>query len=187
SAGVTRAQAIPAATLAALGLTVNPTATAITTAQAFGNPFILRNTTRVRDFELVGGTYTNVESFYVGDDWKFAKNFQLSFGIRWDYQQAYGNDSSTYLKFNNFDDNAAPRFGFIWDFTGKGKGKIFANYAQFIEPPIPLDVNVRAGGGDVQTDKNFNVNTINAPAGALIVPGVSTRSTRRGSDPTPNA
>jgi outer membrane receptor protein involved in Fe transport len=185
AAGVARAQAIPAATLAALGLTVNPTATAITTAQAFGNPFIIRNTTRVRDFELVGSTYTNVESFYAGDDWKFAKNFQLSFGIRWDYQQSYSNNGGTYLKFNNFDDNAAPRFGFIWDFTGKGKGKVFANYAQFIETPIPLDVNIRAGGGDVQTDKNFNVNTINAPAGSLIVPGVSTGATNLGSDATP--
>ena len=185
TAGVVRALAIPAATLAGLGLTVNPAATAITSAQAFGNPFIIRNTTRVRDFQLVGGTYTNVESFYAGDDWKFAKNFQLSFGIRWDYQQSYGNDNSTYLKFNNFDDNAAPRFGFIWDFTGKGRGKLFANYAQFIEVPIPLDVNVRAGGGDVQTDKNFNVDRLNAPPGALILPGVSTGATNLGSDATP--
>jgi len=185
TAAVVRAQAIPAATLAALGLTVNPAATAISTAQAFGSPFLLRNTTRVRDFELVGKTYTNTESFYAGDDWKFAKNFQLSFGIRWDYQQAYGNDNSTYLKFNNFDDNAAPRFGFIWDFTGKGKGKIFANYAQFIEVPIPLDVNVRAGGGDVQTDKNFNVDRLNGPAGSLILPGVSSGSTNLGSNATP--
>jgi outer membrane receptor protein involved in Fe transport len=183
--GVARASALPAATLAALGLTVNPVATAITTAEAFGNPFILRNTTRVRDFQLIGNTYTNVESFYAGDDWKFAKNFQLSFGLRWDYQQSYGNDNSTYLKFNNFDDNLAPRFGFIWDFTGKGRGKLFANYAHFIEAPIPLDVNVRAGGGDVQTDKNFNVNRINAPAGSLIVPGVSTGATNLGSDATP--
>jgi outer membrane receptor protein involved in Fe transport len=186
AAGVFRAQAIPGATLAALGLTVNPVATTISTAQAFGTPFLLRNTTRVRDFELVGSTYTNVESFYVGDDWKFAKNFQLSYGVRWDYQQSYGNGTNnTYLKFNNFDDNAAPRFGFIWDFTGKGKGKIFANYAQFIETPIPLDVNVRAGGGDVQTDKNFNVNHLNGPSGSLILPGVSTGATNLGSDATP--
>src|ERR1043165_5682088 len=185
AAGVTRALAIPAATLAALGLTVNPTPTAITPAQAFGNPFIIRNTTRVRDFELVGSSYTNTESFYAGDDWKFAKNFQLSFGIRWDYQQAYSNNGGTYLKFNNFDDNAAPRFGFIWDFTGKGKGKVFANYAQFIETPIPLDLNIRAGGGDVQTDKNFNVDRLNGPAGSLIVPGVSTGATNLGSDATP--
>ena len=185
TAGLLRAQAIPAATLAALGLTVNPAVTAITTAEAFNNPFIIRNTTRVRDFQLFGSTYTNVESFYVGDDWKFAKNFQLSFGVRWDYQQSYSDGGVTYLKFNNFDDNAAPRFGFIWDFTGKGRGKLFANYAQFIEAPVPLDVNVRAGGGDTQTDKNFNVNRLNAPAGSLIVPGVSAGAVNLGAAATP--
>src|SRR6201991_1085363 len=184
-AGLDRANAIPGATLASLGLTVNPAVTSITTAEAFGSPFIFRNTTRVRDFQLVGETYTNVESFYVGDDWKFARNFQLSFGIRWDYQQAYSDGGATYLKFNNFDDNAAPRFGFIWDFTGQGKGKVFVNYAQFIEVPIPLDVNVRAGGGDTQTDKNFNVNRLNAPGGSTILPGVSTGATNLGSDATP--
>ncbi len=185
AAGVTRVSAIPAATLASLGLTVNPTANPITTAEAFGTPFIVRNTTRVRDFELVGKTTTSVESFYVGDDWKFAKNWQASFGGRWDYQQSYNNKGQSYLKFNNFKDNFAPRFGLIWDFTGKGKGKLFANYAHFIEAPVPLDVNVRAAGGDVQTDKNFNVNTLNGPAGSLIVPGVSTGSTNLGSDATP--
>jgi outer membrane receptor protein involved in Fe transport len=185
SAGVSRAQAIPAATLASLGLTVNPAANVITTNEAFNTPFLLRNTTCVRDFELVGDTSTKVESFYAGDDWKFARNWQLSFGARWDYQQAYNNDGSTYIKFNNFDDNFAPRFGLIWDFTGKGKGKIFANYAQFIEVPVPLDVNVRAAGGDVQTDKNFNVSALNGPAGSLIVPGVSTGATNLGSDATP--
>ena len=185
AAGVFRAQAIPAATLAALGLTVNPTANSITTAEAFNTPFLLRNTTRVRDFELVGKTKTSVESFYIGDDWKFARNWQASFGARWDYQQAYNNDGQSYIKFNNFDDNFAPRFGLIWDFTGKGKGKIFANYAQFIEVPVPLDVNVRAAGGDVQTDKNFNVDRLNGPAGSLIVPGVSTGATNLGADATP--
>jgi outer membrane receptor protein involved in Fe transport len=185
SAGVTRASAIPAATLAALGLTVNPAATAITTAEAFGNPFIIRNTTRVRDFELVGKTYTNAESFYVQDDWKFLPNWQFNIGARWDYEQAYNNDGSSYIKFNNWWDNLAPRLGITWDFTGKGRGKLFANYATFIEVPIPLDVNVRAAGGNVQTDKNFNVNTLNGPAGSLIVNGVSTGATNLGSDATP--
>jgi hypothetical protein len=185
SAGVLRAQSIPAATLAGLGLTVNPVANAITTEEAFNSPFLLRNTTRVRDFELVGQTYTNVESFYVGDDWKFARNFQASFGARWDYQQSYNNTGQSYIKFNNFKDNLAPRFGLIWDFTGKGKGKLFANYAQFIEVPVPLDVNVRAAGGDVQTDKNFNVDRLNGPGAALILPGVSTGATNLGSDATP--
>jgi outer membrane receptor protein involved in Fe transport len=185
SAGVFRAQAIPAATLAALGLTVNPAATTITTAEAFGNPFIIRNTTRVRDFELVGKTYTSAESFYIQDDWKFAPNWQFNIGARWDYQQSYSNDGTAYIKFNNFWDNLAPRLGLTWDFTGKGKGKLFANYATFIEVPMPLDVNVRAAGGNVQTDKNFNVDRLNGPAGSLILPGVSTGATNLGSDATP--
>jgi outer membrane receptor protein involved in Fe transport len=184
-AGVTRASAIPAATLAALGLTVNPTATSISTAEAFGNPFIIRNTTRVRDFELVGKTYTNAESFYVQDDWKFLPNWQFNIGARWDYEQAYNNDGTSYIKFNNWWDNLAPRLGISWDFTGNGRGKLFANYATFIEVPIPLDVNVRAAGGNVQTDKNFNVNRLNGPAGSIIVPGVSTGATNLGSDATP--
>ena len=185
SAGVVRAQAIPAATLTALGLTVNPTANAITTAEAFGTPFLLRNTTRVRDFELVGKTYTNNEAFYIQDDWKFHKDWQFNIGARWDYTQGYANGGLTYIKFNNFFDNLAPRIGLAWDFTGKGKGKLFANYATYIEGSIPLDVNVRAAGGNVQTDKNFNVGTINGPAGALIVPGVSTGATNLGNDATP--
>jgi hypothetical protein len=39
----------------------------------------------------------------------------------------------------------APRIGFIWDFTGKGSGKVFATWAKYIETPLPLDLNVRAG------------------------------------------
>jgi outer membrane receptor protein involved in Fe transport len=185
AAGAARASALPAATLAALGLTVNPAATPITTAEAFGNPFLIRNTTRVRDFELVGKTYTNAEAFYIQDDWKFLPNWQFNIGARWDYEQAFNNGGASYVKFNNFWDNLAPRLGLTWDFTGKGKGKLFANYATFIEVPIPLDVNVRAAGGNVQTDKNFNVNTINGPAGSTIVPGVSTGATNLGSDATP--
>jgi outer membrane receptor protein involved in Fe transport len=185
AAGVTRAQAIPAATLTAMGLTVNPAATTITTAEAFGNPFIIRNTTRIRDFELVGKTYTNAQSFYVQDDWKFLPNWQFNIGARWDYEQAYNNNGTSYIKFNNWWDNLAPRLGLTWDFTGKGKGKLFANYATFIEVPIPLDVNVRAAGGGVQTDKNFNVDRLNGPSGSIIVPGVSTGATNLGSDETP--
>src|SRR5262245_28158377 len=182
AAGTQRASAIPAATLAALGLTVGATAP-ITTAEAFNTPFLLRNTTRVRDFRLIGKTYTDAEAFYIQDDYKFATNWQFNIGARWDYQQAYSNEGGTYVKFNNFWDNLAPRIGLTWDFTGQGKGKLYANYATFIEVPLPLDVNVRAGGGEVQTDKNFNVNRLNAPANSTITAGFT--PVNLGADPTP--
>jgi outer membrane receptor protein involved in Fe transport len=146
---------------------------AITQTEAFTNPFLVRLTTRPRSFELVANTYTNAEAFYFQDDWKFARNFQFSIGARWDYEQAYAHGGGTYIKLNSFWDNLAPRIGITWDFTGKGKGKLFANYATFIQTPIPLDVNVRAAGGGSQTDKNFNINKYGGGAGAIVIPGIS--------------
>jgi outer membrane receptor protein involved in Fe transport len=176
SAGSTAiASGIPAATLAALGLTVGPTGP-ISTAEAFGNPFLVRTSTRVRDFQLHANTYTDTQGFYIQDDYRLTPNVQINAGLRWDYQQAYQEGGGSYLKLNNFKDNLQPRVGLVWDFTGKGKGKLFVNYMRQLEAPLPLDVNVRAGGGDSQTDKNFNVNRYNAPAGSTIATGFNLRN-----------
>ncbi len=162
---------------------------AITPAEFSNNPLLVRLSTRIRDFELLGSSFTKTESFYIQDDYKLAKNVQFNFGLRWDYQQAYGEGGTTYLKLNNFKDNLQPRVGLIWDFTGQGRGKLFANYARYLETPIPLDVNIRAGSSGVQTDKNFNVDRLNAAAGASIVPGIRADQTvgtvNLGSEPTP--
>src|SRR6185503_10784410 len=113
------------------GYTLNPVATPITAAQALNNPFLVRTTTRVRDFKLIAQTQTDVESFYAQDDWRVARNLQFNIGVRWDYQQARGNGGVSYLKLNNWFDNLQPRIGFSWDPKGQGKSKIFANYARF--------------------------------------------------------
>src|SRR5207249_2394369 len=83
-----------------------------------------------------------------------------NFGLREDFQQTYATGGISYLNLNNFKDNLQPRVGLIWDFTGRGKGKLFVNYARFLETPLPLDVNVRAGGDDIQLDFNARVNTL---------------------------
>lgn len=168
NAGRDRALALIAGGGAPAGLTTAITA-AITQAEFSTNPFLIFNAARVRDFELVADTYTNTESFYIQDDFKLTKNVQFNLGLRWDYQQAYGNDGS-YLKLNSFMDNMQPRAGLIWDFTGQGRGKLFINYARFLETPIPLDVNVRAGSDTSQIDKNFNVSLPGAPNGAISTP-----------------
>ncbi|MEK6280268.1 MAG: carboxypeptidase regulatory-like domain-containing protein [Acidobacteriota bacterium] len=153
------------------GFTASRTAP-ITAAESSNNPFLIRLGTRVNYITVAAETYTDVESFYIQDDYKISRNVQVSAGLRWDFQQSYGDGGKPYLSLNNFKDSLQPRVGLLWDFTRAGKGKVFINYARFIETPIPLDINARAGSEDTGDFKIFNVNRYSAPAGSTIVPGV---------------
>jgi len=159
----------------------------LTAAQLSVNPILISTSYRTRDFSLntgSGDTTTRMEAFYIQDDFKITPNVQFNMGLRWDYQQAYSG-SLTYLKLNNFKDNLQPRIGLIWDFTGKGRGKLFVNYARVLETPIPLDVNVRAGGADIQLDRNANVNRYGSPSGSAIIAGTASGLGCLGCEATP--
>jgi outer membrane receptor protein involved in Fe transport len=178
---------LPASALPA-GLTVGPSG-AITAAEINANPFLVRLSTRARDFERHGNASTRVLSHYIQDEWRLGRDFQVNLGLRWDYQEGFSNGGGVYVKLNRFLQDAQPRLGMVWDFTRKGKGRFFADYARFLETPIPLDVNIRAGGGNVQIDKQFNVDRLNGPVGSTIVPGIRSSLTvgavNLGSDATP--
>jgi len=155
-------QAPAGVTTAATGaVSINPT-----------NPFLLLDVVRARDFSLFTGddfTTTRTESFYVQEDWRATRNLQVNVGLRWDFQQAYSLGGDTYLNLNDWVSNTQPRVGFSWDFTGEGNSKFFANFARFLETPIPLDINVRAGGAQVQNDFNSNVSRLNGAPGATVL------------------
>ena len=181
-----RLQALIDAGTGPSGITSVTTGT-LSIAQLSTNPILVLSSVRVRDFFLNTGedsTKTRVEGFYFQDDFRVTNNLQINAGVRWDYQQAYGT-SSTYIKLNDFIDNMQPRLGFIWDFTGQGRGKFFVNYARYLETPIPLDVNVRAGGDEIQLDRNANVNRLNAPVGSVILAGTSSGLGCLGCEATP--
>jgi outer membrane receptor protein involved in Fe transport len=171
SPGMVIFNALPMA-LRPAGFTANAIEDVLTQEEVNNNPFLIRNTTRIRDFKLVAETDTTVESFYFQDDYRVHKHLQFNLGLRWDYQQANGNEGP-YLKLNNFWHNMQPRVGMIWDFRKNGKSKFFMNFARYLETPIPLDLNVRAGSNNTQTDKNFNLSTYAVNANSSIVPGIS--------------
>jgi outer membrane receptor protein involved in Fe transport len=163
-----RVNALIAAGQAPVGISAATTNTSLTAAQLSSNPFLIRSTTGISSArDSTGGEFitTSVESFYIQDDFRLRKNFQLNVGARWDYQQL--NDGQiTYLKLNSFKDNLQPRLGLIWDFTGKGKGKLFVNYARFLEAPIPTMFLFSAGG--VALGFSAAVDRLNAPVGSII-------------------
>ncbi|MDX6303232.1 MAG: hypothetical protein QOI77_201 [Blastocatellia bacterium] len=163
-----RVNALIAAGLAPAGITSATTNTGLTAAQLSTNPFLIRSATNItRTFDSTGGDFltTDAESFYVQDDFRVTRNLQLNVGVRWDYQQIHSG-KSIYLKLNNFKDNLQPRLGLIWDFTGKGKGKLFVNYARFLEAPIPLATYFALG--NVSISSSAQVNRLNAPAGSTV-------------------
>jgi outer membrane receptor protein involved in Fe transport len=165
-----RVQALITGGFAPAGLLTTSTNSSLSSTQLSTNPFLVLSSVRVRDFRLQApSTRTDMEAFYIQDDFKLSKNIQLNGGVRWDYQQAYGADNFSYVRLDNFIDNFAPRAGVIWDFTGKGRGKVFVNWARYIETPLPLDINVRAGSDTTQTDKNINVSTLNSPSSSYVV------------------
>jgi outer membrane receptor protein involved in Fe transport len=163
-----RVNALINAGLAPAGLTSATTNTGLTAAQLSTNPFLIRSATNIsRNFDTTGGDFltTDVESFYVQDDFRVTRDLQFNVGLRWDYQQIHSGES-TYLKLNSFKDNLQPRLGLIWDFTGKGKGKLFVNYARFLEAPIPLATYFAVG--NVALTSSAQVNRLNAPAGSTV-------------------
>src|SRR6185437_12624023 len=80
------------------------------------------------------------DSYNVG----FIPGLTVNAGVRWEAQQVQGADGSTQI---GIYDNWAPRVGAIYDFTRKGRGKIFASYGWFYES-IPMDLNDRSFSGE---------------------------------------
>jgi hypothetical protein len=80
------------------------------------------------------------DSYNVG----FIPGLTVNAGVRWEAQQVQGSDGSTQI---GIYDNWAPRVGAVYDFTRKGRGKIFASYGWFYES-IPMDINDRSFSGE---------------------------------------
>ena len=88
-------------------------------------------------------TATNSTALFLQDSWNLFDKVTLAGGVRWEVQSLYGADPATggvqttpafTLPFN-----VAPRIGIIYDWTGRGMSKVYANYSRFYES-IPLDM-----------------------------------------------
>ncbi|MBS1124922.1 MAG: TonB-dependent receptor plug, partial [Deltaproteobacteria bacterium] len=104
---------------------------------------------------------------FLQDSWQIRPNLTLNVGLRWEQQIGYVADQlagdispegeiipDEAYKLDNM---VAPRIGFIYDPTREGKSKLFGHYGQFYEN-VPMDLNVRAYGGEILNIQNLNQN-----------------------------
>ncbi len=104
-------------------------------------------------------------SAYLRDSWQVQPNLTVNAGLRYEEQRLR---YATFLQHTTdpltdvpLGKNAmtlqnmwAPRVGAIYDWTQEGRSKVYANWGRFYES-IPLDINARSFGGEVQLVQHF--------------------------------
>jgi len=97
-------------------------------------------------FPLVSEPETVNNSAYAQASWKVLPNLTINAGARWEQQEVKDRDGNTSIE---IDDNFAPRLQAVWDPRADGRSKLFGSFGRYYES-IPLDINVRAFGGENQ-------------------------------------
>ena len=115
--------------------------------------------------QLSADTTTRNLGAYLQDSWSILPNLTLNAGLRWEQQTLYSADGiagqispttgeripSKAFELQNM---LAPRVGVVYDWTQEGRSKLYAHYGRFYES-IPMDINVRAYGGEVIAINNI--------------------------------
>jgi hypothetical protein len=79
-------------------------------------------------------------SAFLQDSWELDRYFTINGGMRWDYEQLGGTGDDAPI---TIPDEFAPRLGFSFDPTGRGRARLFASWGLFYES-VPLDINQRS-------------------------------------------
>lgn len=80
-------------------------------------------------------TYSTIVGGFVQDSFTFLDRFTVNAGVRYDAQMLSSSDGMGTVLPNQW----SPRIGGIYDPTGQGRSKIFANYARYYEN-VPLNL-----------------------------------------------
>ncbi|HTE52051.1 MAG TPA: TonB-dependent receptor [Kofleriaceae bacterium] len=108
---------------------------------------------------LNADTRTRNLGAYLQDSWSVLPNLTLNAGVRWEQQTLF---SAEHLRGQispttgepipreafTLGNMVAPRLGVVYDWTQEGRSKVYGHFGRFYES-IPMDINVRAYGGEV--------------------------------------
>lgn len=76
---------------------------------------------------------TDMQAFYIEDNWQVTPNLLLNLGVRADQFHNKLSSGTTFAR-ADFEDMIAPRLGFSWDMKGDGTTKVFGNAGRYYLP-----------------------------------------------------
>ncbi len=101
-------------------------------------------TARRRTYNSGGAFETSSNAFYIQDVWTINDQWTVELGLR---NESFENLNAEGGVFVKIDDQWAPRMSVVWDPSGDGRQKIFANYGMYYLP-IAANTNIRMSGGE---------------------------------------
>jgi outer membrane receptor protein involved in Fe transport len=159
-----------------------------TTPDAFGTGATARDASFLCDYlggqpgdpgtQLQGSTFN--WAAYVRDSWQILPNLTLNAGVRYEEQRLryaeFLQHTTDALTQRVLGKNAmtlqnmwAPRIGAIYDWTQEGRSKVYVHWGRFYES-IPMDINDRSFGGEVQFVQDFS--STGADCGTMADPRI---------------
>ncbi|WP_105102126.1 TonB-dependent receptor [Microbulbifer pacificus] len=94
---------------------------------------------------MSGGEFETVSNaFYIQDTWDLTDTLTLQAGLR---NETFDNKNAEGASFIKVEDQWAPRLSVVWDPTGAGNQKVFANWGTYYLP-IASNTNIRMSGAE---------------------------------------
>ena len=98
----------------------------------------------------VRGTTQHYAAGFVEDEWKVGNSLTVRPGLRYEQETLAGTIVKDFALKNNW----APRLGVIWDPSGSGSAKVFANYGRYYAR-VPSDLAARSLSSDATINADY--------------------------------
>lgn len=107
---------------------------------------------RRREYSVGGSFETNSNAFYIQDVWELNDRWTLELGLR---NENFENLNAEGGVFVEVTDQWAPRLAAVFDPSGEGRSKFFANYGLYYLP-IAANTNIRMAGNETYIHEYFD-------------------------------
>ena len=119
---------------------------------------------RLRTYSVGGSFSTKSDAYYIQDIWKVTDRLTLELGLR---NESFENMNADGGVFVEVTDQWAPRLAAVYDPTGEGRSKFFANYGEYYLP-IAANTNIRMAGNETYIQDYYDWDGVSV--GAQEVP-----------------